>query len=73
MAKGSLNEDQYIAELNRRLTKHKMYKSGMAFVPFPEGTSGNQMSGYSVTGPFHLMGVYAQVAHSMEEDFTLKV
>ena len=58
MAKGRLNEDQYLAELNRRLKEHEMYEEGMAFIPFPEGSSGSGMSGYSITGPFNLTGVY---------------
>jgi hypothetical protein len=73
MAKGTLNEDGYLAELNRRLLQHEMYKEGMAFVPYPAGSSGAGMSGYSTTGPFHLTGVYAQVAHSVDRDFILKV
>lgn len=69
---GALNEDEYLAELNRRLRAHEMYREGMAFIPYPEGTSGRGMSGYTVTGPYELMGVYAQVAHSVGRDFILK-
>lgn len=73
MPKPKLNEDQYIAELNRELTKDEYYHEGMAFVPSPPGTTGRGMTGYSVTGPFHLMGVYARVAHKVAQEFELNV
>jgi hypothetical protein len=68
-----LTPDQYIAEMNRRLEQHSEYRKGMAFVPFPEGTTGSSMSGYSVTGPFGLMAIYAQVANEASQDYDLKV
>ena len=72
MAKETLSEDEYLAELNRRLKGQERYIDGMAFIPYPDGAKGREMSGYTVTGPFTLMGVYAQVAHSVESDFELK-
>lgn len=68
-----LTPDQYIAEMNRRLEQHRDYHKGMAFVPYPEGATGSSMSGYSVTGPFGLMGIYAQVANEVTQDYDLKV
>lgn len=73
MAKKVLNEDGHIEELNRRLRQHEMYEEGMAFVPFPDGATGSGMSGYSITGPFRLTGIYAQVAHSVDKDFVLDI
>lgn len=73
MAKERLNGDQYLAELNRRLKVHEMYEEGMAFIPFPEGSSGSGMSGYSITGSFHLTGVYSQITHSVDAEFDLAI
>ena len=69
----SLTEDEYIAELNRQLKQHHYYCEGMAFVPSPEGATGKNMLGYSVTGPFSKMGVYAMVAHRVAKRFCLKI
>lgn len=73
MNKPMLSPDQYIAEMNRRLTLHEGYREGMAFVPYPEETTGRSMSGYSVTGPLDLMGIYAQVSHEVARHFDLEV
>ena len=73
MAKPKLTPDQHIAELNRRLRQHEYYRKGMAFVPSPPNSSGRKMSGYTVTGPYGLMGVYAQVAHQVSDEFDLDV
>jgi hypothetical protein len=58
-------EDQWIVELNSQLRKDPDYEEGMAFVPYPEGAKGGEMSGYSTIGPFGLMGIYARVAHKV--------
>ncbi len=71
MFKPTLDENQYIAELNRQLRQHEQYHEGMEFIPYPLGARGKAMSGYTVTGPFGLMGVYAQVAHNVGEQFDL--
>lgn len=73
MSKPRLNEDQYIAEMNRVLHQHELYQEGMAFLPYPAGSKGRHMSGYTVTGPFGLMGVHSQVAHSVGEQYDLNV
>ncbi len=73
MPKPQLNEDQYLAELNQQLRNHESFREGMAFVPYPEGTTGRAMSGYTVTGPFEFMGIYAQVAHQVAAQFYLLV
>lgn len=73
MNKPMLTPDQHIAELNRRLRQHPGYREGMAFLPYPEGSTGRSMSGYSVTGPFDLMGIYSQIAHEVAQDSNLKV
>jgi hypothetical protein len=73
MTKPVLTPDQHIEEMNRRLWLRCKYREGMAFVPYPNGATGRSMSGYSVTGPFGLMGIYAQVAHDVAEHFDLKV
>jgi hypothetical protein len=73
MPNPQLNEDQYLTELNRQLRNHEGFREGMAFAPYPEGTTGRAMSGYAVTGPFGLMGIYAQVAHRVADQFDLLV
>lgn len=73
MAKLTLTPDQQIAEMNRRLQQHQSYRTGMKFLPYPEGSSGRAMSGYTFTGPFELTGIYAQIAHSVAQEFDLKV
>lgn len=73
MNKPTLSPDQHITELNARLQLHREYRVGMAFVAYPEGATGNSMSGYSVTGPFGLMGIYAQVAHNVANHFDLAI
>ncbi len=73
MSKPTLNEDQYLAEMNRQLSQHELFQEGMAFISYPEGTTGHSMSGYTVTGPFGLMGVYAQIAHLVGQQFDLTV
>lgn len=72
MTKQALTEDKYIAELNKQLRQHENYQEGMAFLPYPEGATGQAMTGYSTAGPFQLMGIYAQVAHKVDESFFLK-
>lgn len=71
VAKPTLTPDLHIVELNRRLRLHCAYRDGMAFVAYPEDAKGHAISGYSVLGPFGLMGVYAQVAHDVANDFDL--
>lgn len=73
MPKPRLNEDQYLSEQNRQLLQHEQFRERMAFIPYPEGSSGCGMSGYSVTGPFELMGVFAQVANQVKQQFDLDV
>lgn len=73
MARQKLTPEQYITELNRRLQKHEEYRQGMAFVAYPDGSSGRGMSGYSITGPFELTGIYAQVAHEVAQQFDLQL
>ncbi len=71
MPKEIVSEERYIAELNRMLQLHAEYQPGMAFLPAPEGAQGRAMTGYSVTGPFALMGVYATVAQDVASQFTI--
>jgi hypothetical protein len=73
MEKRIIEEDEFLEQLNQRLKQHDMYEPGMEFVPYPADSSGKNISGYSTTGPFHLTLVYSQVAHSVDEDFILKV
>ena len=71
MAKPLLTPDQHIAEMNRRLGQHPAYRAGMDFLPYPEGSTGPGMSGYTFAGPFELTGVYAQIAHDVAQEFDL--
>ncbi len=71
MSKPLLNADQYLAVLNSELPKHEYFQEGMAFLSYPDGTSGDEMTGYSVTGPKGLIGVYAQIAHFVSMNYEL--
>ena len=73
MPKPLLSPNQHIAEMNRRLRLRSEYRDGMAFVPSLEAATGRSMSGYTVTGPWDLIGIYAQVAHEVAEHFDLEV
>lgn len=73
MSKLRLDPDQYLDALNAELRQHEYFQDGMAFVAFPEGTRGVEMSGYSVAGPYNLIGVYAEAAHRVSEQFDLLV
>jgi hypothetical protein len=66
-------EYRYPAEMNRRLRQHELYRPDMAFVPAPKGAIGRGMSGYDVTGPHDLMGVYSQVAHVVAGEFGFSI
>ena len=44
----------------------------MAFVPYPKGTTGSEMSGHAATGPFHLKDVYVQAPHKVFDECELK-
>lgn len=72
MSKRRLTEDELIEELNKRLREDDYYEQGMAFVPYPEGASGSEMSGYATTGPFHLTGVYERASHKVFDECELK-
>ena len=73
MPKPKLTPEQHIAEMNRRLQQHDWYIDGMKFLPYPPGAKGNALAGYSITGPYELTGIYAQVAHEVNEDFDLLI
>ena len=72
MSKRRLAEDELIAELNKNLREDCDYKQGMAFVPYPDGATGREMSGYATTGPFNLTGTYSRVAHKVFSECELK-
>ncbi|TAL88475.1 MAG: hypothetical protein EPN69_16290 [Rhodanobacter sp.] len=69
MVRPTLNAIQYIEELNRLLRLDPSYRENMAFVPYPNGTTGRNVGGYAVTGPFDLLGVYARIAHQVAQAF----
>jgi hypothetical protein len=45
-----LNEDDFIAELNRRLSEHPRYEPWMRFYAHPEGASGHGVMGVARAG-----------------------
>jgi len=45
----------------------------MEFYPYSEGATGRGMAGYSVKGPYSKIGVFAQVAQKVSENYNLKV
>lgn len=73
MEKPPLSEDQYIAELNHALQQHPDYQDGMAFVAYPEGATGSNMSGYAVVGGLERLWLFAQIAHQVSEKVVLCV
>lgn len=73
MYKRQLDPARYLDALNAELRTHEYFQSGMAFIAYPEGSVGLEMSGYSVTGPYTLMGVYADVAHKVAGQYSLIV
>ena len=76
MPKKRLTEDQYLAELNRRLKQDEDYEQGMEFLPWPPGSTGKGMSGYHMAGRFEQhdwVGIYARVAHEVRDEFDLQL
>jgi hypothetical protein len=73
MGKQRLTESEYIAELNIQLRQHEYFEEGMEFTASPEGVAGKGTRGYSTKGPDSKKGVFAQVAHKVDERFKLKV
>jgi len=73
MSKPELTKDEYIDELNEELKEHEYYEKGMAFYPYSEGVTGRGVAGYSVKGPHSKIGVFAQVAQKVSENYNLKV
>ena len=73
MGKSILTEDAYIVVLNAHLRKHEYYEDGMQFVAHPKGTTGKNISGYTVYGPPTKIGVFAYVANQVSEIFDLKI
>jgi hypothetical protein len=73
MGKLQLTGQDYIAELNRQLRQHEYFEEGMVFTAAPEGATGKDMTGYSTKGPHSKIGVFAQIAHKVDERYELKV
>lgn len=76
MPKTTLTENEYLAELNRRLREHSSFQPGMKFIPAPPGARGPGMHGYSFVEdglPHWVIGVYAEVGAGVSEDFELKL
>lgn len=71
--KTKLTPDEYLAEMNTQLKQHLDYADGMAFVAYPEGSTGAGMSGYCTTGPFQLTWIYSQVAHHVSNNLRFEL
>ncbi|MFL9922878.1 hypothetical protein PQR62_01280 [Herbaspirillum lusitanum] len=71
MAKIKLDEDGYIAEMNRRLCAHPEYEGGMEFLPHPPGSAGKSILGIAWAG-IMFKQAYREVLQSMEADFELE-
>jgi hypothetical protein len=76
MPKPTLTLDEYIVESNRRLQKHKLYRSGMRVVRTPAGATGHAVGGYEITEceitDFDTKGIYAEVARQISDEFDLR-
>jgi len=64
MEKPQVNEDGYLAELNKALQAHPNYRSGMKFLPYPEGSSGSGVMGFTWV-PMTEIGVFAEVSNGV--------
>jgi hypothetical protein len=67
MSRKELNEDQYIAELNRRLIKHPEYTEGLEFMAYPPGPTGGDISGVAHSG-FALVKAYIETINSVDQE-----
>lgn len=72
MRKIKLTGDKYIAELNNQLKQHEYFEEGMKFSAHPEGATGKDVEGYSISGPPDKIGVYAYVAHNVSNHYDWK-
>lgn len=72
MAKQRLNEDAYIAELNRRLQEHPDYTPDMAFRAYPDGARGGNITGIAITG-FGYNRAYMETSNAVQNDFDVEV
>jgi hypothetical protein len=72
MAVQYLSEDEYLAELNRRLRAHRDYQPGLAFLAHPPGATGSAILGMAIAG-FHYGPAYMEVCNSMLPDFEIRV
>ena len=68
-----LDAQGHIDLLNRELRYHEYFKEGMEFLPYPVAVADRALTGYSVTGPYELRGVYAAVAGIVASRFSLPV
>jgi hypothetical protein len=73
MSKMILTEGSYIAELNKQLKNDEYFEESMEFIPYPDGTTGHQISGYSTKGPVNKIGVFARVAYDVSKKFDIKL
>jgi hypothetical protein len=64
--------EAYINALNDALRQQPLFEMGMAFLPYPETSHGNGISGYAVTGPFIKMHVYSAAARQVADAVNLK-
>jgi hypothetical protein len=72
MIKPQLTEKEYIAELNKQLEEHEYYEKGMEFIPYPINASNKNIAGYSVRGPIGKIGVFAIIAHRVNDIYDLR-
>jgi hypothetical protein len=72
MTKPRLNEDSYIAELNRRLAQHPDYSPGMAFIPYPEYARGGAITGLSTIG-LGFRHAYRDTEAAVQNEFDIEL
>lgn len=70
MTANLLNEEEYIAELNRQLVLHPAYEPGMAFMAHPPGATGGDVAGIAIAG-FVWGRAYMEVSNSVAANFEL--
>ncbi len=67
-----VTEEEYIQLLNKEPSNQDQYEEGMAFIAYPEGAAGREISGISIVGELHNPGVFAQAHHAVGERFRIR-
>jgi hypothetical protein len=73
MAKPSLSPEQFVAEVNRRLPEHHLYKPGMRVFLYPRGSTDQTASGTDFEGPDETRSVMADIESQVRQEYEVFV